>query len=41
MKGGVGGYSVLKTSVEWETSVEGKEYYCWRIPTTSKLENYQ
>ena len=36
MKGGVGGYSVLQKSVEWETGVEGN--YCWRIPTTTKLE---
>ena len=38
MKGGVGAYSVLQKSVDWETGVEGKEYYCWRIPTTTKLE---
>ena len=27
MKGRVGGYSVLRKSVELETGVEGKEYY--------------
>ena len=38
MKGGVGGYSVLQKSVEWETGVEGKEYYFWRVFTITKLE---
>ena len=37
----MGAYSVLPKSVKLETGVEGKEYYCWRIPTTIKLENYQ
>ena len=41
MNGGVGACSALQKSVERETGVEGKEYYCWRIPTTIKLENYQ
>ena len=36
MKGEVGGYSVLQNSVEWETGVEGKEYYFWRFLTITK-----
>ena len=38
MKGEVGGYRVLQKSVEWETGVEGKEYYFWRFFTITKLE---
>ena len=38
VKGGVGGYSVLQKSVEWEIGVEGKEYYFWRFFTITKLE---
>ena len=39
MKGGVGGAeSVLQKSVQWETDVEGKEYYFWRFFTITKLE---
>ena len=36
VEGGVGGYRVLQKSVELETGVEGKEYYCLRIPTITK-----
>ena len=36
MKGGVGGYTVLQKSVEWETGVEGEEYYFCRFLTITK-----
>ena len=35
MKGGVGGYTVLQKSVEWETGV-GEEYYFCRFLTFTK-----
>ena len=28
---------MIQKSVEWETGVEAKEYYCWRFLTITKL----
>ena len=38
MKGGVGGYSVLQKSVEWQTGEQEKEHYFGRFLTITKLE---